>query len=90
MKKNRNILDEWFSVIEENLECNLNEEDRQYSYSFENYEDSLLELVNKDSFKLAKNYLDNLEEEIFDSMKHFNKKYYFAGFLDAINIIFKI
>ena len=90
MKKNRNILDEWFSIIEENLECNLNEEDKQYSYSFENYEDSLLELVNKDSFKLAKNYLDNLEEEIFDSMKHFNKKYYFAGFLDAINIIFKI
>ena len=43
MKKNRNILGEWFSVIEENLECNLNEEDRQYSYSFENYEDSLLE-----------------------------------------------
>ncbi len=39
MKKNRNILDECFSVI---------------------------------------------EEEIFDSMKHFNKKYYFAGFLDAL------
>lgn len=90
MKKNRNILDEWFSIIEENLECNLNEEDKQYSYSFENYEDALLELVNANSFKLAKNYLDNLEEEIFDSMKHFNKKYYFAGFLDAINIIFRI
>lgn len=41
----------------------------------------------KHMYDFAKKELDKLEEDVLDSMEHFNRKYYMAGFSDALEII---
>ena len=38
-------------------------------------------------YNFAKEELDKLENDVLDSMGHFNRKCYMAGFCDALEVI---
>ena len=50
----------------------------------------VLNCVDGDMYEFAKKELDKLENDVLDSMGHFSRKYYMAGFSDALEIILKI
>lgn len=49
-----------------------------------------LNCIDGDMYNFAKKELDKLENDVLDSMGHFNRKYYMAGFSDALEIIMKM
>lgn len=87
MGEKKNLLEKWFQVREEELECGLNKEDKKHMYDFEKCADMVLNCVDGEMYDFAKKELNKLEEDILDSIGHFNRKYYMAGFSDALEII---
>ena len=90
MEDNKNILERWFEFREEELESGLTKEDKNYMYDFERCTNTILEIVNGEIYNSVRKELDKLEEDILRSMEHFNKKYYIAGFMDALEMLLKI
>lgn len=90
MEKKKNLLEKWFEFREEELECGLSKEDKKHMYDFEKCVDMVLNCVDGGMYEFAKRELDKLEEDILDSLQYFNKKYYMAGFSDALEIIMKM
>ncbi len=90
MEDNKNILERWFEFREEELESGLTKEDKNYMYDFERCTNTILEIVNGEIYNSVRKELDKLEEQILRSMEHFNKKYYIAGFMDALEMLLKI
>lgn len=87
MEDEKNVLEKWLKFREEELECRLSKEDKKHMYDFEKCADMVLNCVDGDMYSFTKKELDKLEEDILDSMAHFNRKYYMAGFSDALEII---
>lgn len=52
--------------------------------------DMVLNCIDGDMYNFVKKELDKLEENILDSIGHFNRKYYMVGFNDALEIILKM
>lgn len=75
---------------EEELERGLSKEDKKHMYDFEKYADMVLNCVDGEMYHFAKKELDKLESDVLDSMVHFNRKYYMAGFSEALEIILNI
>lgn len=90
MEKKKNILEKWFEFREEDLECGLSNDDKKHMYDFEKCADMVLNCVNGEMYEFTKKEMDKLEEDILDSLQYFNKKYYMAGFMDALEIILKM
>ena len=90
MEDNKNILDKWFEFREEELESGLTREDKNHIYDFEKCTNAILEIVDREIYNYVRKELNKLEEQILRSMEHFNKKYYMAGFMDALEILLKI
>ncbi len=90
MEKEKNVLEKWFKFREEELEVELNEEDKNHIYDFEKCVNVILTCIDGDKHKFTKEKLDKLEEEILDSFHYFNRKYYTTGFRDALDIMLKI
>ena len=90
MEKKKNVLERWLEFREEELECGLSKEDKKHMYDFEKCADMVLNCVDGEMYDFAKKELDKLEEDVLDSLQHFNKKYYMAGFSDALEIILKM
>lgn len=82
-----NLLDKWFQFREEELESNLNEEDKKYSYCFVEHRNNILNCIGEEIQNLVNNELDKLERQVMNSIDYFNKKYYVTGFKDVINLI---
>lgn len=87
MNNYEKLLDKWFQFREEELESNLNEEDKKYSYCFDEHRNNILNCIGEERQNLVNNELDKLERQAMNSMDYFNKKYYITGFNDAINLI---
>ena len=87
MEEKENLLEKWLEFREEELESGLSKEDKKHMYYFEKCADMVLNCIDGDMYNFAKKELDKLEENILDSMGHFNRKYYMAGFSDALEII---
>lgn len=87
MEKKKNVLERWFEFREEELECGLSKEDKKHMYDFEKCVDMVLNCIDGDMYNFAKKELDKLENDVLNSMEHFNRKYYMAGFSDALEII---
>ena len=90
MEKKKNVLERWFEFREEELECGLSKEDKKHMYDFEKCVDMGLNCIDGDMYNFAKKELDKLENDVLNSMEHFNRKYYMAGFSDALEIIMKM
>ena len=84
MEEKKDLLEKWLEFREEELECGPSTEDKKHMYDFEKCADMVLNCI---MYNFAKKELDKLEENILDSMGHFNRKYYMAGFSDALEII---
>lgn len=89
MEENKNVLDKWFEFREAELES-LTGDDKEHLYYFEKHTDAVLNCVDGEMYEFAKEELDKLEQEILDSTEHFNKKYYMAGFRDAVGILWRM
>lgn len=89
MEKKKNVLEKWFEFREDELET-LSGDDKKHMYDFEKCTDMVLNCVNGDMYDFAKKELDKLEEDVLDSLQYFNKKYYMAGFNDALEVIMKV
>ncbi len=89
MEKKKNLLEKWLEFREDELET-LSGDDKKHMYDFEKCADMVLNCVDGDMYNFAKKELDKLEEDILDSLQYFNKKYYMAGFKDALEIILKM
>lgn len=90
MEEKKDLLEKWLEFREEELESGLSKEDKKHMYDFKKCTDIFLNCVDGNKYDLARKELDKLEEDILDSMEHFNKKYYMAGFSDALEIILKM
>ncbi len=90
MEEKRNLLEKWLEFREEELESGLSKEDKKHMYDFEKCADMFLNCVDGDMYNFVKKELDKLESDVLDSMVHFNRKYYMAGFNDALEIILKM
>lgn len=90
MEDEKNVLEKWLEFREEELETGLSKEDKKHMYDFEKCADMVLNCVDGDMYNFVKKELDKLEENILDSIGHFNRKYYMAGFNDALEIILKM
>ena len=90
MKEKKNVLERRFKFREEELECGLSKKDEKHMYDFEKCADMVLNCVDGEMYDFAKNEFDKLENDVLDSMEHFNRKYYMAGFSDALEIILKM
>ena len=90
MEDEKNVLEKWLKFREEELECGLSKEDKKHMYDFEKCTDMVLNCVDGEMYDFDKKELDKLEEDILDSMGHFNRKYYMAGFSDALGILLNI
>ena len=89
MEEKRNLLEKWLEFREDELET-LSDNDKKHMYDFEKCADMVLNCVDGEMYDFAKKELDKLEEDILDSLQHFNKKYYMAGFSDVLEIILKM
>lgn len=49
MEENKNVLDKWFYFREEELES-LSGDDKEYSYYFEKYEDTILNCLDSEMY----------------------------------------
>ncbi|MCI8362856.1 MAG: hypothetical protein HFJ41_07070 [Clostridia bacterium] len=87
MEEKKNVLEKRLEFREEELESGLSKEDKKHMYDFEKCADMVLNCVDGDMYNFAKKELDKLEGDVLDSMGHFNRKYYMAGFSDAVEII---
>lgn len=90
MEEKKNLLEKWLEFREEELETGLSKEDKKHMYDFEKCANMVLNYVNGDMYNFAKKELDKLESDVLDSMGYFNRKYYMAGFSDALEIILKM
>lgn len=90
MEEKKNVLEKWVEFREKELECKLSKEDKKHMYNFEKCADIVLNCVDGGMYDFAKKELDKLEEEVLDNMEYFNRKYYMAGFMDALEIILKM
>lgn len=90
MEEKKNLLEKWFEFREDELECGLSKEDKKHMYDFEKCADMVLNCVNGEMYEFTKKEMDKLGEDILDSLQYFNKKYYMAGFMDALEIILKM
>ncbi len=90
MEVEKNVLEKWLEFREEELECGLSKEDKKHMYDFEKCADMVLNCVDGDMYNFVKKELDKLESDVLDSMVHFNRKYYMAGFNGAFEIILKM
>mgnify|MGYP001026097786 CR=1 FL=1 len=90
MEEKKDLLEKWLEFREEELESGLDKEDKKHMYDFEKCTDMVLNYVNGDMYNFAKKELDKLESDVLDSMGYFNRKYYIAGFNDALEIILKM
>lgn len=86
MEEKRNLLEKWLEFREDELET-LSGDDKKHMFNFENCVDMILNCVNRDMYDSIKKELDKLERDVLDSIEHFNRKYYMAGFSDALEII---
>ncbi|MCI9015986.1 MAG: hypothetical protein HFJ53_02305 [Clostridia bacterium] len=59
-------------------------------YNFEKCADMVLNWVDGEMYNFVKQELDKLENDVLDSMGHFNRKYYREGFNNALEIILNI
>lgn len=89
MEENKNVLDKWFEFREDELE-NLTGDDKEHLYYFEKHADVVLNCVDGEMYDFAKEELNKLEKEILDSTEYFNRKYYMAGFRDAMEIFWRM
>lgn len=90
MEDKKNVINKWFEFREEELETNLSQEDKKYSYYFEEHRNVILNCANKELYDLINGELDKLQEDVVKSLMYFNRKYYMAGFIDVAGIIGRI
>lgn len=90
MEDEKNVLEKWLEFREEELETGLSKEDKKHMYDFEKCADMVLNCVDGDMYNFVKKELDKLENDVLDSMGHFNRKCYIAGFSDALEILLKM
>lgn len=86
MEEKKDLLEKWLEFREDELET-LSGDDKKHMYDFEKCADMVLNCIDGDMYNFAKKELDKLENDVLDSMGHFNRKYYMAGFSDALEII---
>lgn len=86
MEVEKNVLEKWLEFREEELET-LSNDDKKHMYDFEKCADMVLNCVDWEMYNFAKEELDKLENDVLDSMGHFNRKCYMAGFCDALEVI---
>lgn len=89
MEEKRNLLEKWLEFREDELET-LSGDDKKHMFDFERCVDMILNCVDEDMHDSVKKELDKLENDVLDSIEHFNRKYYITGFSDALNIILKM
>lgn len=89
MEEKKNLLEKWLEFREDELET-LTGDDKKYMFDFESCIDMILNCIDGKMYDSVKKELDKLESDVLDSLKHFNRKYYMAGFSDALDIILKM
>lgn len=89
MEEKKNLLEKWLEFREDELET-LSNDDKKHMFNFEKCVDMISNCVNVDMYDSVKKELDKLENDVLDSIEHFNRKYYMAGFNDALDIILKM
>ena len=89
MEEKKDLLEKWLEFREDELET-LSGDDKKHMYDFEKCADMVLNCVDGDMYNFVKKEQDKLENDVLDSMGHFNRKYYMAGFSDALEIILKM
>lgn len=89
MEEKKNLLEKWLEFREDELET-LSSDDKKHMFDFEKCVDMISNCINGDMHDSAKKELDKLESDVLDSIEHFNRKYYMAGFNDALDIILKM
>lgn len=86
MEEKKNLLEKWLEFREDELET-LSSDDKKHMFNFEKCVDMILNCVDGEIHDSFKKELDKLESDVLDSIEHFNRKYYMAGFSDALEII---
>lgn len=90
MEVNKNVLDRWFELREEELESKLSNEDKKHLYFFDEHKEQILSCVDSKRKIFAEKEWDRLQKDVLSSLAYFNRKYYMAGFRDVLGIMLKL
>ena len=65
----------------------MTEEDKKYLVHFDEYFENILKKVSIEDNNYVKKQLDSIYDSFIDYSSHWNEKYYFTRFGDAVNLI---
>ena len=82
-----NLFKKWFEFRSEILESNMNEEDINHLFDFEDVARKILENVLEDKVDFVADVLKMLEDDVFDYISYWTDKYYREGLADGIQLI---
>lgn len=83
----KDILKEWFEFREETGLAYLTEEDKKHWIYFDGISERILKNVPEQNKKYVEQQLKQLDDNFFDYICYWNKKYYRNGVVDGIQLI---
>ena len=84
---NDDILKDWLDIREQEVFCEMSEQDKQYCIGFDELSKNILKNVPKQNKKYVQKQLEQLDKNFMDYLCYWNEKYYRNGFVDGVQII---
>ncbi len=81
------LMTDWLNFRSEELETNLNDEDKRHLLKFDVFADSILDVTLDSKKDYVSDVLDDLHDDFLHYCIYWNEKYYRTGFGDAVKLL---